>query len=211
MKYILLLIYLCIFTVNLCLAQTPEQKLVKQSFDKYKAAILTDKGEEAVKYVDSRTVNYYSYILDLVKTADSTKVKGLSITDKLMVFSVRHRTPKEEISKFDGISLLQYAIKSGMVGKSSVANNAIGTVTITGKFAKAPLIANGQKTPLHFHFYKEDNQWKIDLTALFPYSNMVLKNMVNESGKSENEFIFYMLEMITGKEPGAEIWQPLVQ
>ena len=95
--------------------QTSEENLVKNSFDKYKTAILKDKGEEAVQFVDSRTIKYYSDILELVKSADSSKVETLTILDKLMVFSIRHRTSKQNILSFNGKSLLVYAIKSGMV------------------------------------------------------------------------------------------------
>lgn len=126
-----------------------------------------------------------------------------------MVFAVRHRTSKEDIQSFDGKKLLLYAIKSGMVGKYSVANNAIGEVTIDGHFAKGQFIVNGQETPVYFHFYKEENQWKIDLTSLFPISTAAFKKMVDDSGQDQNEYLFSLLEMLTGRKPGKEIWQPV--
>ena len=126
-----------------------------------------------------------------------------------MIFSIRHRTAKEDILSFDGKTLLTYAIQSGMVGKNSVAKNSIGDITIDGNFATGQFIANGQKAPLYFHFYKEDEQWKIDLTALFPISTNVFKKMADDSGQNQNEFLFSLLEMITGKKPGQEIWQPI--
>lgn len=194
---------------QLVYGQKSEEKLVQKAFDNYKTAILNDKGEEAVRYVDSRTINYYSDILDLVKTADSTKIETLSILDKLMVFSVRHRTSIENVLSFDGESLLVYAIRSGMVGKNSVANNSIGEVEIENDFAKGQFIANGQKAPFYFHFYKENGQWKIDLTSLFQVTTMALGKMADDSGQGQNEYIFSLLEMITGKQPGAEIWKPI--
>jgi len=189
--------------------QTSEENLVKNSFDKYKTAILKDKGEEAVQFVDSRTIKYYSDILELVKSADSSKVETLTILDKLMVFSIRHRTSKQNILSFNGKSLLVYAIKSGMVGKNSVANNSIGDVTIDDNSAKGQFIANGQKAPFYFNFYKEDAQWKIDLTSLFPISTIAFKKMADESEQNQNEYLFSLLEMITGKKPGVEIWEPI--
>jgi hypothetical protein len=33
--------------------------------------------------------------------------------------------------------------------------------------------------------------------------------MANDSGMSENEFLFKALEMITGKQPGPDIWKPV--
>lgn len=198
-----------LLTGELTYGQKSEEKLVKKSFDNYKTSILNDKGEKAVKYVDSRTIKFYSDILELVKTADSTKVETLSILDKLMVFSIRHRTSKNDILSFDGKSLLVYAIKSGMVGKNSVANNSIGKVIIESEFAKGQFLANGQKAPFYFHFYREEGQWKIDLTSLFPVSIIAFKKMADESGENQNDYLFSLLEMITGKKPGTEIWQPI--
>ena len=202
-------LFLMVFFVQVTNGQHREEKLVQQSFDNYKTAILNDKGNEAVKYVDSRTIAYYEQMLELVKTADSSKIETLSILDKLMVFSIRHRTPKETILGFDGKSLLVYAIESGMVGKNSVANNSIGDVIVEGNFAKGQFIANGQKAPFYFHFYKEEGQWKIDLTSLFPVTTMAFKKMADDSGENQNEYLFSLLEILTGKKPGQEIWQPI--
>ena len=209
MKKTFTLLVLFFALINVALGQKVEQDLVRKVFDSYKSAILNDKGEEAVKFVDSRTIKYYNDILDVVKNADSAKVENHSILDKIMVFSIRHRTSKEDILSFDGKSLLIYAIKSGMVGKNSVANNSIGDVTIDGNFAKGQFVVSGQKAPFYFHFYKEDQQWKIDLTSLFPISTSALKKMADDSGKNENDYIFGLLEMITGTKPGKEIWQPI--
>jgi len=194
---------------NIAYGQKSEEKLVKKSFDNYKSAILNDKGEEAVKFVDSRTIKYYSDILELVKTADSAKVETISILDKLIVFSIRHRTAKEDVLNFDGESLLVYAINSGMVGKNSVANNSIGEVKIEGNYAKGQFISNGQKAPFYFDFYKEDKQWKIDLTSLFPISTKAFKKMADDSGQNQNDYLFSLLEMITGNKPDIEIWKPI--
>lgn len=185
--------------------QSTEKELVIKSFENYKKAILNDNGDEAVKYVDSRTIKYYCEILYLVKTADSTKVETLSMLDKLLVFFVRHRISREDILSFDGKSLLVYVIKNGMVGKNGVSKYSIDDVTIIDKFSKGQFSANGKKAPFYLHFYKEDEQWKIDLTSLFPLSTMVFKMLVGET----TELILSFLEMATGKKPNHEIWEPI--
>jgi hypothetical protein len=204
------ILFLLIVGQTVC-GQKGEEKLVVKTFEKYKTAILNDKGKDAVKFVDSRTIKYYSDMLELVKTADSTKIETLSILDKLMVFTVRHRTSKEDILSFNVKSFLIYAIESGMVGKNSVANISIGEVTINKNFAKGQLIANGQKAPIFFHFYKEDKQWKVDLTSIFPISMVAFEQMVNESGMKKNEYLFLLLEMISGKKPESKIFRPIIE
>lgn len=209
MKNILAFLISTLFVVSICSGQTVDQKSVKQSFNNYKSAILNDKGDEAANFVDSRTIKYYSDILDLVKNADSLQVDALSIMDKLMVLSVRSRTGREDILSFDGKKLFAYAVNSGMVGKNSVADNSVGAITINKDFAKGQLVVKGKAAPLYFHFYREEKQWKIDLTSIFPITTKLFQNMADESGQSTNEYLLSLLEIITGKKPGQEVWQPV--
>jgi hypothetical protein len=204
------LLTIILFITGFIFGQKSEEKLVRTSFENYRSAILNDKGEEAFNCIDSRTVKYYSDMLELVKNADSTEVSNLSLMDKMMVLTIRYRVPKEEVLTLDGKGLFIYAVESGMVGKNSVANNSIGEITIDKEFAKGQFISNGKKSPLYFHFYKEDEQWKVDLTSIFPMTNIVFKQLAEKSGLSENEYVFTLIEMITGTKPGNEIWNKLI-
>ncbi len=197
--------FICSFAF--CFGQSAEQILVKQSFNSYKSAILNDKGEDAAKFVDNRTIKYYGDILELVKNADSTSIDSLSIMDKLVVFLIRLKASREDIISFDGQKLFAYAVNSGMVGKNSVADNSLGAITIDKGFAKGQLVVKGKSQPLFFHFYKESNQWKMDLTSLFPMTNSLFQNMADESGQGTNEYLFSLLEILNGKKPGPEVWQ----
>ena len=201
------MLFLCLLSTTV-LAQTSDKTLVKKAFDRYKSAILNDRGDEAATLVDSRTIRYYTDILESVRNADSVTVESLSILDKLMVLVIRHKASKEEIRSFTGTSLLSYAVQNGMVGKSSVIDNTVGNVSVDRNFAKAEFISKGEKTDLFMQFYKESGQWKIDLTALFPASTFAFRKFADESGQSEDDFLFSILEMLTSRKPGREVWQP---
>ncbi len=187
-----------------------DKELVLKSFDNYKNAILTDKGEIAADFVDSRTMNYYSIILDKVKTADSIEIESMGLLDKLSVLTMRHRVPKKDLLSFNGKSLFIYAIDNGMVGKNSVANAELGDVVTNGDFSKAEFVVSGQKTPFFFHFYREDKIWKIDITHIFSLGTAGFKKIIQESGESENDFLTNILEMLTGKKPKEDIWKPIM-
>ncbi|WP_336513834.1 hypothetical protein [Pollutibacter soli] len=208
MKTSQILIAFIFFSVNL-LGQTAEGKAVKECFEKYKAAIMNDKGEDAANWVDQNTINYYSSVLAKVRNADSATVDQLSLLDKLMVFSIRHRARVEEIKTMDGKGLIVYAIKNGMVGKNSVARNSIGDITINGKKAKGQVLVNDEKTPLYFEFNKEYEVWKMDLTSIFPVSEKAFRGMIDESGETENEFLFRVLKMLTNRDVTGDIWKPV--
>jgi len=202
---------LVLLTPMLTIAQQTEEKKVKKTFEDYKSAILNDKGDEAVKQVDTKTISYYGDILEKVKTADSLKVDRLSLMDKLIVLVIRHRISKEEIMTTNGKQLLVTAIKMGMVGKSSVINNEVGLVKVNGNFASGELLVRGQKTPLALEFHKENGIWKLDLTAIFPAGEAAFHQMVKQSGEPENEYLLSLIELTTGKEPKAEVWVPTSQ
>ncbi|WP_207420243.1 hypothetical protein [Desertivirga brevis] len=199
--------FLFLITVQL-FAQTPQQ-LVKASFDNYKKAILTDNAKAALAEVDSRTKKYYQELLVKTKMLDSVGVNKLPVVDKFTVLVIRHKLSKEEILRMQGTDLFLYAIESGMVGKSSVSDNSIGNVTIAGDFAKGQLVSKGKAVPFFIHFYKEDSKWRFNLTSLFPLANMSFKKLVEDSGKTQNEFLFYMMELMTGAKPEASVWRPV--
>ncbi len=198
-----------IFFQTLVFATSNDSLEVKQCFNNYKQAILVSDGEEAIKWVDEHTLQYYEEILSFSLSADSSAIQERTLMDKLTILSIRHRVPKEEVLKMSGDDFFKYAINEGMVGKNSVMNIEIGEVSIEGEFATGNIVASGQKSPLNFHFYKEEDAWKIDLTSIFQVSNAGLSSMIKSNGMTENEFIFSSLEMLTGKKVEDSIWEPL--
>ena len=209
MKKIIGIFLFLINLTNFTYGQEKEQ-FIRRAFNNYKSAILTGKGEEAIKFVDSRTTKYYVNILGIVKTADSLKITSLPLIDKMTVLFTRHTATKEEILSMNGNDLFIYSVKKGMVGESSIDNIEIGDVVVDGNFAIGQLVSNGQKTSIHFLFYKEDGQWKFDLTSMFSITNMAIKKMIQDSGENENDFWLSVLEMLTGSKPKKEIWQPIL-
>ncbi len=206
LKNILTVLGLFLYTTITLNAQ---QSDVRAAFDKYKSAMLEDKGDEAVTYVDSRTIGYYEELAKKIRNADSVAIESLTLIDKMTVLIVRLKATKEEMLSFHGKSLLQYAINNGMVGKNNIVTSSIGAVTIEKNFAKGEILSNKQKTSVYFHFYKEEGNWKINITTLFPIAESAFKKMIEDSGKSGNEFMLPLIELVTRKKAGAEIWKPL--
>ncbi|MFM2360004.1 MAG: hypothetical protein RLY16_1997 [Bacteroidota bacterium] len=208
MKKTICLLLLCLGFIQLN-AQNAEEAAVKDAFNQYKQAILADEGENAANFVDIKTIQYYDSILIAIRNADSVQINQMPIMDKLMVLIVRHRANREAILNFNGRKLFVYAVEKGMVGKSSVAANSIGKVTLNKNQATGQLLVNGTETPVNFMFYKEEGVWKVNLTSIFPMGSMALKQMIDESGEDENAYILKLLGMITGNEPSKDIWKPL--
>lgn len=205
----ILILFIFLVTIMSTEAQTNDIADIKKIFEQYKSAILNDKAEVALNSIDNRSIDYYKGILSEVKKADSNKISTMSLMDKITVLGIRARATKQEIINMKGSDAFLFAIRNGMVGKSSVVNNSVGEITVDNNFAKGELLVKGNKTPIYFHFYKESEGWKLNLTELFSLGNSSLKQMFQESGKSENEYLLEILSLLSGKTLGYEIWQPV--
>jgi hypothetical protein len=206
MKCNLTILFLFILT-NLVVAQENEVGLIRKNFDSYKTLLYNGNGGEAANLVDSHTIKYYGDIIELVRNADSLKVESLSLWDKIMVLTVRQRVSKENILNFDGKALLIHAINNGMIDKNSVLRFTIGDVTVDNNSAKGQLIFNGTGTPYFLNFYKENGQWKYDLTTSFPIFIPALQKLEKELG--ERGFIDGMLRAIPGNKLSQNVWRPI--
>ena len=206
-KYLFTLLFAS--SIAISFAQESEEQTIIAAFDAYKQAVLDGDGVETVAWVAHNTIAYYGDMLELALEADSLQVDSLPLLDKMMVLTVRHRTPKEDLLSFDGEKMIIYAVKAGMLSKNSVATHSIGNVTVEGEQAKGELFIAEQPSTIFMDFYKESDRWKVDLTSLFDISTMVFKKMVEDSGQPENEVILSALGMVSDTRPGPEIWQPI--
>ncbi len=188
-----------------------QEDSIRNVFAEYKAAILKDRGEDAANVIDSRTIEYYAKMCQLALYGQKKEVQGLPIIDRIMVLGIRHVATVAEIISFDGYKMFVFAVNRGMVGKSSVADNTLGTVTIDGDFATAQHLSKGTVTPLFFHFYRENSVWKLNLTEMMPLLGPMLEDMIAEQSSNENKYLLELLEILYGRNPGNSPWKPMVK
>lgn len=182
---------------------------IQKCFKAYKAAIIEGRGSDAAELVDNNTLDYYARMLEMSIYADSATVQEVSMIDKMTIFTTRHRIPKDTLLTMNGRTFFIYAINSGMVGKNSVVSLDLGEIDISGQFAKGQIVSAGQASPLSFDFNRENEEWKMDITSIFPASEMTLNQMLKQNGLEENEYIFQMLQFLTNRPVDDKLWQPL--
>ncbi|GJQ60010.1 MAG: hypothetical protein D8M57_17560 [Candidatus Scalindua sp. AMX11] len=209
-----LIIVLCVLISN-CTAEEPQKTTgdngVRGAFDNYRSSILNQDGSKAVKYVSKSTIEYYRKIMNATLTGKEEEVRGLSTIDKMMVILLRHRMKVKVLSKMTAENLFIHSVDKGWIGKDSVINSDIGEITESNNKATAVFINYGKKTPLKYQFVKEQEQWKLDLTAVMPISDEAFKQVIESSNLDEDEYIFKILESISGEKLSEDIWQPLIK
>lgn len=199
---------LLFFTPCIAFCQN-DQQAIKDAFAIYKNAIMNDRETDAIAYMDIRTLDYYKHILSLVKSADSITLDSQHLLDKFTVLNIRHIATKKQILAFDDKSIIAFVIKNGMMGKNTLEGFELGKITIKDKTAKALILEDGAKSNKFYNFYKDGSQWKIDFTSLFPAEEKETMQVIKNSGKSENEFMIGMLEIMSDKKVNPNIWKKI--
>jgi len=131
----------------------------------------------------------------------------MCLSDKFNVLIIRHLTTKKQILGFTPRTMTAFAFANGMGGKYKIEGATLGKAKIKGNTAKAFLINNGKKAEITYDFNLENGQWKINVLPSIKESEKEIKDMLQ--GKNENEFIFGMLELMTGKTPSSAIWNKI--
>lgn len=211
MKSIFALTILVLLSFMACNNDSGEdetKKAIRATFENYKAAIVKDNGTTAVNFVDTRTLDYYTELLDVVLYADSIKVDQLTILDKFQVLAIRYIATDDQLLSLNGKGFLAFTIDEGMTSKN-VIGVKVDHVIVDGNFARGEISAEGKKAELYFSFYKEAAGWKLDLTSIFDVSTLIFNKMIADSQLSENEFILMILRNLTKKRSIDEIWDPI--
>jgi len=93
--------------------------------------------------------------------------------------------------------LLQRIADRHLFNPRDVRQIDLGTVWINGNRASAEVYYEGTLTALHLPFLKEDDGWKIDVMALLPYAEVLMR--VDRAIKGETET--QQVDQLVGKLP----------
>jgi len=201
------LLFLFLLTCSVFLHAQDHAALIHTVFTSYQNAVVNDKGIEAIQYLDSTSMNYFKKILENVLHADSVKMESLALPEKFNVLMVRHLSTKKEIKELTPEKLAAFNYANGWGGKDKLQDATLGKIKIKNNSATALLMKDGKKTETSYIFNHEKDEWKIDITPFVRESEKDIQDMVQ--GQNVNEFMFGMLELMTGKAPTRAIWKPI--
>lgn len=199
------------FTIFICSVITPAHSnadAVSAAFEKYKSAIISGDADTAIQMIDSNTKNYYKEILKVILYADETQSKTMPPLAKIALIQGRHQIPIDTLKQMSVKSYFSYAVKQGWIGKQSVSDIHIAEITVDQNVATSKISKGDKIAPFGFTFRKEDGLWKIDLTSILPASDRAFKQVIKNSGKNENAYIFAIIEKLSGKKVQESVWIP---
>ena len=194
---------------GLCFAAQNDIDAIKKCYEDYVVAILNNNADQAYQCIDSNTKKYYDRILEMAIHLDANDTKKLSLLNKSMVLLARHGIEKNKLLKMNGADFFKYAIKNDWIGSEGDRGQRITNVNIEGDIASSNIVENGNISTFGYVFYREADGWKIDLTSIMPFAERELKQQLLKMQINDDDFIFQMLETLSGKKVDSRVWKPL--
>lgn len=179
---------------------------VRSTYTLYMEALRSGNGELAATLADHNTVAYYEEMLQLARVADSVEVSSLDIMDRITVLGLRAQAGSNELAGMDARGAIAAGASTGMMGGEELGAMELGKITVDGDHAWAPMRMGGFPIPAEFHFSREEDGWKVDITKLFPITRMVFEQMARGSSLPTNEWLMRMLTGASGDSVDNSIW-----
>ncbi len=205
------LLLIALFLLASCFDKNHERKEIIKTWNAYRSAFANNLGTECSKYIDSASVRYYDHLLTLVRSADSTTVDMLKMDQKLAVLLARHTLSESKIMHISGKELFEELVKQSDGGKLSETLN-FEYITLAPKHAEVRIIDTNGKKGLVVAFNKEFGVWKIDLVSISgQLSKSDWRELINESGRTEHDFVSALLELSNNVKPTNAVWHAVTR
>ncbi len=204
--------YRLIPIILLCLlvgCKANEEKLIRKTLSDYKAAVLKDNGNEAVKYVDSQTIAYYQSLQEKAITLDSTDIERMRMMDKYQLILMKHLLKPEELRMMDGRKIFAFLIDSRTINKESVIKLNLGKIQIHENSAVAQMLINKNiAVGLDFLFYKEGSNWKLNIIQLFRIIEPYIIDLMTKNDIDEHTLYDLVGMELNGNFLNNSVWHP---
>jgi len=168
----------------------------------YFDAVTHRDGAAAVQAVTRTTRGYYARMRDLALTATEAQVRAAPLMDRVSILMYRHRVPAGVLRTLAGDSAFAHTISAGWVAATAGEPPAMGPVFGRGDRA----IMRDRGTSMQF--VREDGAWRWDMMPLIRGASREFAASL-PGGMTEEQFIFRVLEMSTGRPASPSVWQPV--
>lgn len=198
------------FLIFSCSARSEQEIAVQRMFEDYQSALLSQDEDVAANLVSSKTINYYSSMLENARNSTKEEIKSFSFLDMMVVIRIRAEFSAEEINNMTGMSLLQHGIEQGWIDKESTSKFKVTKVTIKDEYAAINFKSGTQNVPFAFDAYKENEIWKLDLTSVFPYVNIALEKQISDAEMTREQMLDLILKGLGyGEGLQESFWKPI--
>jgi hypothetical protein len=170
------------------LGQTGDEAQVAQAFESWKNAVINHKTAQAMAYIPRHVDDYLNALNSpVVDTAPAANVPPSASpgVDLLLRTALEKKVPPDLRSHLTASTLMQRIADRNLLNSHNFQQIALGHVSVNGNRASAEVYYQGTLTALRLPFIKEGDSWKIDVMALLPYAEVLMR--VDRAIKGETE------------------------
>lgn len=187
-----------------------ERAAVRSAFDSYRSAALAKNGSTAADLLNKTSLDYYDGCRRDALTLPEKELGIIGSPSKLLtVLAMRAEFDAGTLKSLTAEALVANAVSKGMVGAEGLRRTALGEVLVDGDVASAPALADGKPAGFQFLFSKEQDRWKLDITALNRTADPVLSREASEAHLSTPDYVDRLLAARYGAAKVKSLHRPL--
>jgi hypothetical protein len=171
------------------LRQSNDQAQVVQAFTNWKKAMIDQRTDQALVFIPGRVDDYLKE-LNSAPAGNAVVAPGTAPStspgvDHLLRTALEKKVPADMRPNLTLATLMQRISDRHLFNPRDVRQIDLGTVSIEGIHASAEVYYQGTLTALRLPFIKESDGWKIDVMALLPYAEVLMR--VDRAIKGQTE------------------------
>ena len=183
-------------------ADASEEARVRLAFESCKSALLARQTDQVMIYMPK---NVYGY-LDQLKAplpkipppppAKNTAANDSPVVTLLLRTALTKKVPADLRPNLTLDTLMQRISDQRLLNLRSVEQTTLGTITVTGDRASGEIYYQGALTALRLPFLKEDGQWKINILAILPYAEILMRLDRAMTGQTEQQQVTQIVDKL---------------
>jgi len=177
--------------------QTNEQVQVTRAFESWKNAMINHQTDQAMACIPRHVDVYLNALNSGAGTSAPAAPSPSPGVDLLLRTALEKKVPVDLRAHLTLGTLLQRITDRHLFNAHDVRDIALGHVSINGDRASAEVYYQGMLTALRLPFLKEGDAWKIDVMALLPYAEVLMR--VDRAIKGETQA--QQVDQLVGKLP----------
>jgi hypothetical protein len=177
-----------------------EQAEVMGAFNSWKDAVINHQTDQAMVYIPRHVDDYLKTLnagAGSIVPAGNAPPSASPGVDLLLRTALIKKVPPDLRSHLTLRILLQRIADRHLFNPRDVRQIDLGAIWIDGNRANAEVYYQGTLTALRLPFLKEEDGWKIDVMALLPYAEVLMR--VDRAIKGETET--QQVDQLVGKLP----------
>jgi hypothetical protein len=169
---------------------------VKFDFEAFRRGILSHHAEQVITYLPQNVSDYLAMLNAGGPPAAGTPGAPLGApgVNLLLRTALDKKVAPALRAHLDLQLLLQRLADRGLLDSREIRGLSLGRVEVRGERASAELYFRGNVLPLRLPFVKQDQVWKVDLLAMLPYAELLMRLDRAVTGKTESQQVAQLVE-----------------